>query len=311
MTAKLTLGPLLFNWEPDAWRDFYARIADEAPIDRVYLGEVVCSKRQPFTAPLMDEVIDRLRSAGKEVVVSTLALVMNRREARQLGELIEGMDCLVEANDVSALAGLQGRPHRIGPFVNVYNEATLDWCKGNGAVGVCLPPELPRSSIAALAARPDVEIEVQVFGRVPLALSARCYHARVHGLTKDGCQFVCGKDTDGLDVETLDGEPFLAINGIQTMSHRCLNLLPELADLRAIGVSAVRLSPHSCDMVAVAAAYRAVLDNVLSPDEAERRLREAGMDLPFSNGFYHAQPGAVRRMDVGLGSIAGRLRVGR
>ena len=30
---KLTLGPILFNWEADAWRDFYFRIADEARVD--------------------------------------------------------------------------------------------------------------------------------------------------------------------------------------------------------------------------------------------------------------------------------------
>ena len=40
----LTLGPVLFNWSPDRLRDFYARIADEAEVDRVHLGEVVCGK---------------------------------------------------------------------------------------------------------------------------------------------------------------------------------------------------------------------------------------------------------------------------
>ena len=46
--SALTLGPILFNWKPERRRDFYFRIADEAPIDCVYLGEVVCSKREPF-----------------------------------------------------------------------------------------------------------------------------------------------------------------------------------------------------------------------------------------------------------------------
>ena len=45
---NLTLGPVLFNWPVGRWVDFYARVADEAPVDRVCLGEVVCSKRQPF-----------------------------------------------------------------------------------------------------------------------------------------------------------------------------------------------------------------------------------------------------------------------
>ena len=46
--AKLTLGPVLFNWAPEAWRDFYFRIADEAPVSTVYLGEAICSKRAPL-----------------------------------------------------------------------------------------------------------------------------------------------------------------------------------------------------------------------------------------------------------------------
>jgi len=42
--SALTLGPLLFNWNPEQRRDFYARIADEAPVDCVYLGEVILLK---------------------------------------------------------------------------------------------------------------------------------------------------------------------------------------------------------------------------------------------------------------------------
>ena len=44
----LTLGPLQFNWSAEVLSDFYARIADEAPVDQVVIGEVVCSKRLPF-----------------------------------------------------------------------------------------------------------------------------------------------------------------------------------------------------------------------------------------------------------------------
>ena len=62
-TAKLTLGPLFFHWSPEKRRDFYYRMADEAPIDDVYMGEVVCSKREPFFDPYRDLVIERLEQA--------------------------------------------------------------------------------------------------------------------------------------------------------------------------------------------------------------------------------------------------------
>ena len=47
----VTLGPVLFNWDPETWRDFYFRIADETPVATVYIGETVCSKRAPLIEP--------------------------------------------------------------------------------------------------------------------------------------------------------------------------------------------------------------------------------------------------------------------
>ncbi|HEC14813.1 MAG TPA: U32 family peptidase, partial [Rhodospirillales bacterium] len=73
--SKLTLGPVLFKWSPEDLRDFYFRIADEADVDSVCIGEVVCSKRTSFFQPYLAEAIERLRKGGKEVVLSTLALI--------------------------------------------------------------------------------------------------------------------------------------------------------------------------------------------------------------------------------------------
>ena len=50
--ATLALGPVLYLWQGEKWRDFYFRIADEAPVSYDYLGETVCSKRFRFTEPL-------------------------------------------------------------------------------------------------------------------------------------------------------------------------------------------------------------------------------------------------------------------
>ncbi len=78
-------------------------------------------------------------------------------------------------------------------------------------------------------------VEVQVFGRAPLAVSARCYHARAHGRTKDNCQFVCEEDPDGMPLATRDGQAILRVNGIQTQSESYIELLAELPDLAADG----------------------------------------------------------------------------
>jgi collagenase-like PrtC family protease len=291
--TSLTLGPVLFNWSTRSWHDFYVRIADEAPIDIVYLGEVVCSKRQPFFSEVLPDVIERLERGGKTVILSSLALPTLEREIRYCASLADATQ-MVEANDVSMIPHLTGRPHAIGPLINVYNEAAALFLVEGGACRIALPPELPMASIAAItAATPGTDIEVWAFGRVPLAVSARCYHARLHGRTKDSCQFVCENDPDGLQVDTLDGEKFLAINGVQTLSHTYCNLIAEAKQIGAMGVSALRLSPHTCDMVAAAQVFRDVLDDRIEPQHAMRLLRAIEPNAAHSNGFVHGTDGAL------------------
>jgi O2-independent ubiquinone biosynthesis protein UbiV len=292
MPLSLTLGPLLFNWSPDRWRDFYARIADEAPVERVCIGEVVCSKRLPFIDDLFAPAAERLTRAGKQVFLSSLALPTLQRERRQIDDLLAVPNVTIEINDLSAVPFLKGRPFAVSPLINVYNEGTVATLKALGATHVCLPPELPLASIQALAARVDgVTLEAFAFGRVPLAISARCYHARIHELSKDSCQFVCSQDPDGLAVDTLDREHFLAVNGVQTMSFTYADLLGDIGALASAGVSSLRLSPHACDMVAVARIFRDAAAGACDATEAQRRLAGELPQAQFSNGFLHGKPG--------------------
>jgi len=301
--AALTLGPLLFNWPAAQRRDFYARIADEAPIDSVCLGEVVCAKRAPFSDPDLPEIARRLADGGKEVIYSTLALVMDDHDRALVAEIANASDMLVEANDLGAIEILAGRTHVIGPFVNVYNEGALAWFAQRGARRVSLPVELPAAAIGALGARAGaVELEVTAFGRLPLAISARCYHARARGLHKDGCRYVCDEDPGGLSVETLDGQGFLAVNGLQTLSHGVAALTAEIAPLRATGIDRFRLWPQAVDMVAVARAYRDLLDGWLGPEEAAGRLAGLVPFAPITAGFVggsrsHSWHGTQRLAD--------------
>lgn len=291
MSAKLSLGPVLFNWKPETWRDFYFRIADEADVDIVYVGEAVCSKRSPFYAPHIPDVIERLQASGKEVVLSTLALIMSKREMDDLRATARDAELLVEANDVSACALLAQRPHVIGPYVSVYNEGTLTYFCDRGATRVCLPVELGREAMRTLVREATAELETQIFGRLPLAISARCYHARSHMLHKDSCQFVCERDPDGMELDTLDNEPFLVVNGVQTMSHSYQNLSAELIEMQDMGIGVFRLSPHTTDMVEVVNIYRKILTQDVAPEEADEQLSLLIKDAPFANGYYYGAQG--------------------
>ncbi len=289
--AGLTLGPVLFNWSPEVWRDYYFRVADEAPVDTVYVGEVVCSKREPFFEPHRQAVIERLQRAGKTVVLSSLALMTTEREIQSLQEAAAS-GLLVEANDVAALSVLAGRPFVVGPFINVLNEGARDFMTRQGAVRIVVPVEITQSAVALLAQGAKTPpIEMQVFGRQPLAVSMRCYHSRAQGRDKDHCRLACAADADGLSIETMDGQPILAVNGTSVLSQGYVLLLDEMLALQKQGVSYFRLMPHTQDMVQIATLFRAVLDGKESPDSAQEKLRLIVPNVPFINGFMHTAAG--------------------
>lgn len=295
MTAALTMGPVLFHWPAEKKRDFYYKIADEAPVDTVYLGEVVCSKRTPFFEHYYVDVAERLIGAGKKVVFCSLAEVMIPRERKMTEGLCELEDFEIEANDASALYHLRGKPHRIGQYFNVYNEASLEFLATKGATHFTLPAELPKQAINSLTTKAktlNVALEIQVFGKVGLALSARCYHARAHNRIKDNCQFVCEEDPDGMALKTLNGQPFLSINGIQTLSNSYLNLIHEMKDLHEKGINHFRLSPHNIDMIKVAQTFQKVLDENLDESEINDLVREnITIDGHFADGFFNGEKG--------------------
>ena len=293
----LTVGPLLFNWPADRFADFYARLADEAPVDRVVIGESVCSKREPFREECLGPAIERLERAGKRVVLASLTLVTLERERRAARELFAQTQREVEIDDLTLMNLLpQGAPFALGPMINVYNEPTLGYLARKGARRFCLPPELPFASVAILAraaAGFGVGVELWAYGRMPLAISGRCYHARVHGLSKDSCQFVCDRDADGLAVRTADGTDFLAINGVQTLSHKYANLAGDLDRLAGAGVTSLRLSPHSGDFIAVTRAFARAAAGEIAPREALEQVQAAAPEAAFTNGFLFGDRGAA------------------
>lgn len=290
-TAKLTLGPLFFHWSPEKRRDFYYRMADEAPIDDVYMGEVVCSKREPFFDPYRDLVIERLEQAGKQVILSSLALLTLPREMEALRRLSTGSR-LFEANDVAAVNLLAGKPFIVGPMITVLNEGALSYLVSQGAKRLVFAAEMNGTAMQNLAHTfQDIETEAQVFGRQPLAISMRCYSARAEGRDKDHCRFACAQEGDGLQADTLDGDAILTINGTQTLTSGCLVLTHEIAALQQAGISHFRLSPQNVDMVRVAQAYRETLDGKIDSETLSNILKDIINKDQWINGFYHGKEG--------------------
>lgn len=286
---KLALGPLLYYWPREDTFAFYEAAATW-PVDIIYLGETVCSRRHLLRLPDWLALAARLAEAGKEVVLSTLPLIESESDLKVMRKLVRNGQYRVEANDYGAVRLLAeaGAPFVAGPTLNVYNSETLALLRGLGAVRWVPPLEMDRELLAAMRVPAGMHTELFAYGRMPLAYSARCFTARHYNLQKDDCQFKCLDHPDGLGLRTREGEPFLTLNGIQTQSGRVLSLAHRLAELA--GVDVLRLSPQSRHMARVVAVFRELLDGALTPADLPSRLDRL---LPGSpcDGYWLGQAG--------------------
>jgi collagenase-like PrtC family protease len=290
---KLSLGPILYYWERDRVFDFYDQIA-AAPVDIVYLGEAVCSRRHELRTEDWLDLAGKLAVAGKEVVLSSQALIESESDLKTLRR-ISGNDLFtVEANDMGAVHLLSGAkvPFVAGPHINTYNPQTLALLAELGAMRWVLPVEMSRADLESMhSVRPvGMQTEVFAYGRLPLAFSARCFTARHYNLPKDDCQFRCLGDPDGMTLKTREGQPFLVLNGIQTQSASVYNLIGELGTMRGMGVDVVRISPQSAHTADILGLFRSVLDNPESATQAAQQMVALMPDQPC-DGYWFGRPG--------------------
>jgi O2-independent ubiquinone biosynthesis protein UbiV len=269
---RLSLGPLQYFWPREQVLSFYAAAA-AWPVDIVYLGEVVCPKRRELRTEDWLELGAMLADAGKEVVLSTLTLLEAGSELGIVRRLCRNGRFPVEANDMAAVAVLaqDQRPFVGGPTLNVYNSRALEVLIRQGMRRWVLPFELSRATATDLIAGAPGNCSCEVFawGRLPLAWSARCYTARAEDRPKDRCELACIADPDGRLVRTREGEPFLALNGIQTQSALTQDLAPWLDELRDAGVEVLRLSPQSQGMAEVVASFDQLRRDAAAPATLE------------------------------------------
>ncbi len=287
---KLSLGPLQYFWPRERTLAFY-REAVNWPLDIIYLGETVCSKRRELRTLEWLALAEELAASGKQVVLSTLALIEAEAELSVLDRQISHGGFWIEANDLSAvqLCKEKGRPFVAGPTLNVYNHRALAMLAEDGLrrwvpgveQGRALIGELKDGVLADGHAMP--ELEVIAWGRLPLSFSARCFTARALDVPKDQCGFRCIDYPDGMPLATREGRPFLRINGISVQGEEITDLGPELPELRALGVDILRLYPQAEGMEAIVRHFDAARGAELPPARLGERngywFGEAGMRM--------------------------------
>jgi collagenase-like PrtC family protease len=287
--VKLALGPLLYYWEKQTVEDFYLQ-AINSEADVIYLGETVCSKRRELKPLDWLNLGKELAKSGKEVVLSTMALLEAPSEVKILRQLCENGEFKVEANDLGAvqILGEKKVPFVCGPAINCYNASVLKLLLNKGMQRWVMPVELSRdwlektlSDCESLGFREQFEVEVFAHGHIPLAYSARCFTARSENKAKDDCQLCCIKYPNGRITTTQEDQKVFVLNGIQTQSGSCYNLINDLPSMQG-RVDIARISPAENETFAILNQYREMING-------KKELTALGENE--SNGFWHQIPG--------------------
>lgn len=261
---KYALGPVLWYWSKETLQEFYQAAAN-SQADIVCLGEAVCSKRRATRNGDWLAMAKELAAAGKQVVISTLALLQSPSELTELKRYVDNGEFLIEANDMGTvnMAAEAGLPFVAGHALNCYNAVTLRLLLKIGMTRWCMPVELSREWLVNLLTQCDelgirgqFEVEVLSYGHLPLAYSARCFTARAENRGKDDCQTCCIDYPQGRILRTQEEQQVFVLNGIQTMSGYCYNLGNDLISMQGL-VDIVRLSPQDTGTLAVIEAFRA------------------------------------------------------
>lgn len=290
MTKKMkyALGPILYFWPKQDIEDFYLQ-AEKSEADIIYLGEAVCSKRRLMKPGNWLDIAKQLSSSGKQVVLSTMALLEAPSEVNVMKKYIDNGDFAIEANDVSAiqLAHEKNVPFIVGPSVNAYNAQTLNLFLKQGMVRWCMPVELSREWLNnilvqcdTLAIKNKFEVEVFSHGYLPLAYSARCFTARAENRPKDECETCCINYPTGLQVSSQEGQSVFNLNGIQTQSGYIYNLINDLKSMQGL-VDVVRLSPLGVDTFSQVNQFKA----------NENNTNPIKLQSHQCNGYWHKLAG--------------------
>ena len=307
---KLSLGPVLFFWPKSELLDFYESIL-ESPLDTIYLGETVCSKRRELRTADWIDLARQLAESGKEIVLSSLALLMADSELSSLKTLCENAPVKVEANDMSAVQLLSERklPFVCGPSINIYNARTLQLLNKQGAIRWVMPVELSGKCLESILSdaqrlgfREQIETEVFSYGHLPLAYSARCFTARYLDLPKDDCRFSCIQYPEGLLTRSQEQQALFNLNGIQTQSASVYNLRAQIPELAQMGVDILRISPRHKDTSSVIRTFRQAIDAHAS-GLASQHIPLQDSDC---NGYWFGRPGMnqVTEAQIASGSAS-------
>ncbi len=103
-----------------------------------------------------------------------------------------------------------------------------------------------------------------------------------------------------MTLKTREGQPFLTINGIQTMSAQSYNLLNEVPDMLKMGIDIIRVSPQPQHTAAIVAAFDAARRGVTIDPDTRDWCTEGMVD-----GYWFGDAGIVQRHQSAIDELQG------
>ena len=86
-------------------------------------------------------------------------------------------------------------------------------------------------------------------------------------------------------MKTREGQDFLCINGIQTMSAQTYDLLAEIPNLKAMGIDVIRLCPQPQYTPEIIKAFKQACHG--QPAVSNQNWNPSGL----VDGYWHGKPG--------------------
>jgi len=274
--------------------DFYCSEMPGMGVEEVYIGNTICQKRNVLSRNDFQTIINTLRGKGIKVYYSTLALSTTPGEF----DYVKGIALLFDGIEINMLGyfnllkldEFKDLEIILGPYLNIYNWKSSAYLKKFNPKSLVAPFEIPQESIADIAEKGELPVEVTAWGNLCTALSWRCYTARAVGRTREECSRICFEYPDGMLLKTVEGEDLFKIDGLQVKSAKTHCLVEYLPQLEDDGISSIRIYPQMENTAGIVSAFTAALEGRQAATTSLEQLTPYA-PYGFCNGWFKEKAG--------------------